>query len=357
MKKKNVLIYLVILNLFVLLIILLSKISLLKSFIGVIFSVVVIPIIFGVFLFYILKPLNNIFVKKKMKRARAAVLTLFIFFFISTGIIKYFGDYFIEQFLYIKSIFFNIINERGGMNYIKDLVIGNNLMTNYYDKFLEEMQNYIFILSISLRKIFDKGMQLFSDILLIILILFYLLKDEDDIKESIVNIFPGKYKNKIYEVVEEGDEVLSLYIIGQAKVALSLATMMFIGYKLIGMASPLLLASVTFILAFIPFVGFFISLILPYIIAIALGWNMILKLSVLVLIAQTLKGRIVVPLIMGKTMKIHPITDIFLVVGAASLVGPIGAFVVVPIYSLLKVIFKYFNKEVEEKIKEFKEEN
>ncbi|MGG7144461.1 AI-2E family transporter [Clostridium nigeriense] len=357
MKKKNVLMYLVILNLFVLLIILLSKISLVESFIDVVFSVIVIPIIFGVFLFYILKPLNNIFVKKKMKKGRAAALTLFIFFFISTGIIKYFGDYFIEQFLYIKSIFFNIIKERGGIDYIKDLVRGNNFSTNYYDKFLDEIQNYIFILGINLRKIFDKGMQLFSNALLVILIVFYLLKDEENIKESMVNVFPRKYKHKIYDIVEEGDEVLGLYIIGQAKVALSLATMMFIGYKLIGMASPLLLASVTFILAFIPFVGFFISLILPYIIAIASGWNMILKLTALVLIAQTLKGRIVVPLIMGKTMKIHPITDIFLVVGAASLIGPIGAFVVVPIYSLFKVIFKHFNREVKEKIKEFKEEN
>ena len=82
---------------------------------------------------------------------------------------------------------------------------------------------------------------------------------------------------------------------------------------------------------------------------------MILKLSILVLIAQTLKGRIVVPLIMSKTMKIHPITDIFLVVGAATLIGPIGAFVIVPIYSLIKVIYKYFNKELDQKIKEFKE--
>lgn len=355
MKKKNILIYLVIFNLFVSLIILLSKIPILKSFIGVIFSVVVIPIIFGVFLFYILKPLNNIFVKKKMKRSKAATLTLFIFFFVGAGIIKYFGDYFLEQFIIIKSMFFNIIEARGGMDHIQNLVKGSILKTNYYDKILGYIQNYLFILVTNLRKLFDKGMQLFSDVLLVILIVFYLLKDEEYIKESIVNIFPGKYKGKIYDIVEEGDEVLSAYIIGQSKVALSLATMMFIGYKLIGMASPLLLASVTFILAFIPFVGFFISLLLPYIIAIALGWNMILKLSILVLIAQTLKGRIVVPLIMGKTMKIHPITDIFLVVGAASLVGPIGAFVVVPTYSLLKVILKHFNKEVEEKIKEFKE--
>ena len=182
-----------------------------------------------------------------------------------------------------------------------------------------------------------------------------LLTDEEKIKASLIKLFPRKYKDKAKRIVAEGDEVLSAYIIGQAKVALSLAIMIFVGYKIIGMINPLLLASVTFILAFIPFIGFFISLILPYIIAIALGWNMILKLSILVIIAQTLKGRIVVPLIMGKTMKIHPITDIFLVVGAASIIGPIGAFVVVPIYSLIKVIYKYFNRELDEKLKEFKE--
>ena len=95
MNKKNVITYLVILNLLVVLIILLSKIVLLKNFIKVIFSVVIIPIIFGVFLFYILKPLNNIFIKRKIKRSFAATLTLFIFFFIASGVIKYFSDYFI----------------------------------------------------------------------------------------------------------------------------------------------------------------------------------------------------------------------------------------------------------------------
>lgn len=355
MNKKNVITYLVIFNLLVVLIILLSKIDLLKSFINVVFSVVVIPIIFGVFLFYILKPFNNIFLKRKVKRNIAATLTLIIFFFIISGVIKYFSDYFIEQFINVKSTFLSLIQENVEMDNIQGVVKESILNSNYYSKFLGELQSYIYLIFSNIRKVFDKGMQLFSNILLIVLIVFYLLKDEESIKESLVNIFPRKYKNKGRDIVEEGDEILATYIIGQAKVALSLSTMMFIGYKFIGMTSPLLLASVTFILAFIPFVGFFISLILPYIIAIALGWQMILKLSVLVLIAQTLKGRIIVPLIMGKTMNIHPITDIFLVVGAASLIGPIGAFVVVPVYALLKMIFMYFDKEMEDKIKEFKE--
>ena len=355
MSKKNVITYLVIFNLFTILIILLSKIQIVKSFISVIFSIVVIPIIFGVFLFYILRPINNIFIKKKMKRGTSSTLTIFIFLFIVAGIIKCFGDYFLDQLINVKSIFLNIIESRGGMENVQNLVKENIFNINYYEKFLGDIKNYIFILSTSIRKLFDKGLQLFSNILLVILIVFYLLKDEEKIKDFLIRLFPRKYKDKAYNIIDECDEVLSSYIIGQAKVALSLGTMMLIGYKFIGMVNSLLLASITFVLAFIPFIGFFISLIIPYIIAVAYGWNMILKLSVLVVIAQILKGRIIVPLIMGKTMKIHPIMDIFLVVGAASLVGPIGAFVIVPLYCLIKVFYKYFNKELDEKIKEFKE--
>ncbi|MDU5110017.1 MAG: AI-2E family transporter, partial [Clostridium sp.] len=311
--------------------------------------------IFGVFLFYILKPLNNIFLKKKMKRGTAASLTIIIFFFIAAGIVKYFADYFIEQFMSVKSIFIDIIESRGGIENIQSIVKESIFNINYYEKFLGDIQNYISMFTTSIRKVFDKGIQLFSDIFLVFLIVFYLLKDEEKIKESLEKLFPRKYRDRAYKVIEEGDEVLSAYIIGQAKVALSLSIMMFVGYKIIGMVNPIILALVTFVLAFIPFIGFFISLILPYIIAIALGWNMILKLSILVLIAQVLKGRIIVPLIMGKTMKIHPITDIFLVVGAATLIGPIGAFVVVPFYSLAKVFYKHFSKELDEKIKEFRE--
>ncbi len=84
----------------------------LRNFINVIFAVVIIPIIFGVFLFYILKPLNNIFLKKNDEGGSAASLTLLIFFFIAAGIMKYFGDYFIEQFINLKMIFFRIVEEK-----------------------------------------------------------------------------------------------------------------------------------------------------------------------------------------------------------------------------------------------------
>lgn len=355
MKKKSLIINLVILNLFVILIILLNKIETFREFINVIFSIIIIPIIFGVFLFYILKPLNNIFIRKNIKNGRAAALTLLIFFFIASGVIKYFGDYLINQIINLKRILFRVVEEKGNLYGVDSVFNWNMIKLDYYNKFLGDIKSYSILIFGSCRKMIDRSMQLFSDVLLVVLIVFYLLKDEEQFKESMVKLFPRKYRDKADNFIEESDTVLSSYIIGQAKVAFSLALMVYAGYKVIGMTSPLILASITFILAFIPFVGFFISMIIPYIIAMALGWHMLIKLSILVVIAQILKGRVVVPFIMGKAMKIHPITDIFLVVGAAALVGPIGAFVIVPIYSLGKVFFKYFNEEIKGKLKEFRE--
>jgi predicted PurR-regulated permease PerM len=165
-----------------------------------------------------------------------------------------------------------------------------------------------------------------------------MLKDGNKFKNKILFFIPKKHKDIASKILSESDNVLSRYVIGQATVALSLSIMLFVGYKIIGMPSALLFCSITFILAFIPFVGFFISMIIPSIIAISMGLTMVIKLSIVFLIVQTLKGRVVVPIIMSRAMKIHPITDIFLVIGAVAVGGPIAAFAVVPIYAVTKSV-------------------
>ncbi|GAB6168696.1 AI-2E family transporter [Clostridium carnis] len=344
MDRKKVISYLIIANLIVIFILLAGKIGIFIKIIKIVFNVVVIPIIFGVFLFYILRPLNRVFLKKKLKKGRAATLTIIIFIFIMSGVVKYFSEYFIGQFIILRQVLVKVIQEKEIAEEINRIFNGELINIDYFGKFAGDIQRYTISIISEAKNIFDKGMQLFSDILLVLLILFYLLRDGDKVKDNIIKYIPKKYKNAMDDALDESDRVLSSYILGQAIVASSLSTMVYIGYKLIGISNPLFLASTTFILAFIPFIGFFISMIIPYIIAITIGPYMIIKLSLLFIIAQTLKGRIVVPLIMGHVMKIHPITDIFLVVGAATLIGPIGAFVVVPIYALGKVFYKYFRE-------------
>lgn len=339
MKTKRVISYLIIANLIVILLYILGNFKVIDEFMDVFILVIFTPMVFGVFLFYILKPVNEIFIRKGLKRSMATALTLVIFIFVLSGIAKYFGEYFIKQIIQLRQIINSILME----NNIREFAekgFNDGQLKVFTDGFANQIIRYVNLILANVGGIFNKGMMIFSNVILVVLITFFLLRDGDQFKPHVLKYCPKKYKDIADNILSESDTVLSSYIIGQATVALSLAIMVFIGYKIIGMPGALFLAGSTFVLAFIPFVGFFISMIIPYILAASMGLDMIIKLTILFIIAQTLKGRVVVPFIMGRAMKIHPITDIFLVVGAAAIGGPIAAFCIVPIYSLLKVILK-----------------
>lgn len=222
----------------------------------------------------------------------------------------------------------SIVNQIYKSVNINELIkIANNIVDSYTQK-----------LQGSLYKNINYIVDVFSKLLLVLLILFFLLKDGSKFRDKFVDLFPEKYKDFLSETLYDIDRALNAYVTGQLKVAFSLSVMIYIGYKIIGMPNALIWASFTFILGFIPFIGFFISMIIPSIIAISKGLNMIIKLSLVFITVQTLKGRVVVPLIMSSALKIHPLTDIFLVVTAVSYGGPMAAFVVVPLYAIVKVI-------------------
>ena len=339
MNKKDIIKYLIIGNLTLIFLYMLGKFDIVHEFVSVISLIIVAPIIFGVFIFYILKPINDIFIKKGMKASRAAMLTLVIAAFILAGIFRYFGQYLILQVEQIRALILTYIGNEQVTEFATNFIQNDSIKAGI-TSFFTGIGDYIRLLFLNAKEIFDKGMMLFSDILLVILIVFFLLRDGHNFKSFVLKYCPGKYEAVVKDLLPKCDKLLSTYIRGQAIVALSLSSMVFIGYVIIGMPSALLLAFSTFILAFIPFVGFFVSMIIPYIVAIIIGFHMLVKLSVLFIIAQTLKGRVVVPFIMGKTMNIHPITDIFLVVGGAAIGGPLVAFCIVPIYTLIKLILK-----------------
>lgn len=344
MKKEKVTSYLIIANLILFFLYMINKFTVYHELIKVIVWVILMPCAFGIFIFYILRPLNNIFLKKGLKKSRAASLTLFIAIFILAAILKVFASYFLQQIIQLSNNILILMEDDTVKGFVNEYISGEKL-TGLIENTSTMFMDYTNLIISNAKKLFDLGMMGFSNILLILLIVFFLLKDGEKVKPTILKYCPNKYNNIASKTLKESDEVLSTYIIGQATVALSLAIMVFIGYKVIGMPSALLLSATTFILAFIPFVGFFISMIIPYIIAVIMGFDMLIKLSVMFVIAQTLKGRVVVPFIMGRAMNIHPITDIFLVVGAAAIGGPLAAFSIVPIYALLKLIIKNMKNE------------
>lgn len=328
--------YLIAVNLSLLIIIFFGKVPFLCKILIMIFKSILIPLIISTFIFYILRPLNNVFVKKGIGYGKSGVLTLVIFLFVLSGIITYFGRYAYGQFEQITKQLLVIIKDSQKIDSFTKMINRFVNINELYSLAAMTVKNYIMQIFQSLWKISSYFMNTFSMVFLIIVIVFYLLRDGFKFKSLVLNLIPKKYRRIVDEILSEGDVILSHYVTGQAMVAFSLAVMIFIGYKIIGMHNAMVLSMITFILAFIPFVGFFISMIIPTVIAIGAGVSMLLKLIILFIIVQTLKGRVVVPAVMSKSMNIHPLTDIFLVIGAIAAAGPFAAFSIVPLYSIIK---------------------
>ena len=323
MFKNNIIKNLLIINLVFLGILLFGKMFFVHRLIIIIFKAFVTPFIISVFLFYIIKPLNTIFKKNGLNPSASALLTLVLVIFIATGITTYFSNYMAIQYDGTIEELTNIVGNQNSINQILNKINNyipahevNKALTNIVNIYTKNfVHNLMFAAKYALHTI--------STLFLMLVILFFLLKDGTEFKKIIMRIIPEKYKEFASKTLSESDTVLGAYVTGQAKVALALAIMIFVGYKIIGIPNALFFSTITFILAFIPFIGFFISMILPSIIALSMGFVMIGKLAIVFIIVQTLKGRVVVPAIMSHAMKIDPLTDILLVIGAVAVGGPL----------------------------------
>lgn len=328
--------FLIIINLVLLTFIILGKINLVHKFTAALVKSFIIPLLISILLFYILRPLNNIFIKRGLSSGKASLLTLIICTFILSGLISQFSKYAYGEFQELTEEFMKIVNDKRQVDGFVSFVNRFIDVDEIYALTAGTVGKYIFQIGRGFMKVAGYFMNAFSVVFLIVITVFYMLKDGCRFKDILLKLIPESYRKVTEEVISESDTILSHYVTGQAKVALALSIMVYIGYKIVGIPNAMLLSVVTFVLAFIPFVGFFISMIIPSVIALSMGVYIFFKLAAVFIIVQTLKGRVVVPAVMAKSMNIHPLTDIFLVMAAIAVGGPFAAFSVVPLYAVLK---------------------
>lgn len=117
------------------------------------------------------------------------------------------------------------------------------------------------------------------------------------------------------------DFALSSYIKGQILVSFCVGVLVYIGYLIIGLEYSLILAIITMFTNVIPFLGPFLGTIPAVIVALIDSPGMVVKVLVVTIVAQQIEGNLVSPLVMGKSLNIHPLTIIVLLLVAGSLVG------------------------------------
>ncbi|HAC2038620.1 TPA_asm: AI-2E family transporter [Listeria monocytogenes] len=170
------------------------------------------------------------------------------------------------------------------------------------------------------------------------LVLFYLLKDGKKLPDFLLKMLPVNGRAHTRQVLGEANHQISSYIRGQIIVSLCIGILLFIGYLIIGLPYALTLAIIAACTIIVPYLGPAIAITPAIIIAIVTSPWLLIKLIIVWCVVQLLEGKFISPQVMGKTLKVHPITILFVILVAGNLFGVLGVIFAVPGYAVLKVI-------------------
>ncbi|MFI7483770.1 AI-2E family transporter [Kocuria sp. M1R5S2] len=170
-----------------------------------------------------------------------------------------------------------------------------------------------------------------TGLVLMIVILFFFLKDGEKMWNFTLRWFHGERRAKLAESADRGAQVLGGYVRGTAFVALIDAV--FIGAALLILGVPLAvpLAVLVFVTAFIPVVGATIAGIVAALVALVTNGPVVALIVVgWIIVVNQIEGNILQPVIMGRTLSLHALV-VLLALTVGTLIGGIfGAILAVP---------------------------
>ncbi len=169
-------------------------------------------------------------------------------------------------------------------------------------------------------------------------ILFYLLRDGKRLPDYLMRFIPNSLQPQSRMVMKEMNSQVASYIRGQIIVSCCIGALLYIGYLIIGLEYSLVLAIVAACTAVVPYLGPAIAITPALIVALVTSPFMLLKMIFVWTAVQLIEGKFISPQIMGKSLKVHPITIIFVIIFAGKMFGVLGIILAVPGYAVFKVI-------------------
>lgn len=170
-----------------------------------------------------------------------------------------------------------------------------------------------------------------TGLVLMIVILFFFLKDAEKMWNFTLRWFRGERRAKLAESVDRGAQVLGGYVRGTALVALVDAVLIGGFLLVVGVPLAIPLAVLVFVTAFIPVVGATIAGIIAALVALVTnGPGTALAVVGWIILVNQIEGNILQPVVMGRTLSLHALM-VLLALTVGTLVGGIfGAILAVP---------------------------
>lgn len=208
--------------------------------------------------------------------------------------------------------------------------IGNNLQTNLPTITVKFVSDFVSGAGI---------------ILLSFVVGFYLLFNFHNVSEHFTDLLPKKWRNDAGFLLNSISETLHKFVKGTLFISLLLFIITFIGFTIIGLKAPLLIAFFCAITNLIPYIGPYIGAAAAGLVGFTQGPVVGVLTLVFILITQTLEGNFLQPMVMSKKMNLHPVSILIGLLIFGYFFGILGMIVATPIVALLKIIYVFLDNK------------
>ena len=322
---------------------------------------IIAPLFIGFIIAWLLDPLVSFLVNKGWKRSISTFVIFFLFIFLivfflylvipslgrqiqdAIGMVPNVVDSFNS---WISDFFDNLSNlYKYDFSSIKDNIYSS--ITGYTNSITLDLPNLAI-------KVVSKALSGGLTVVISLFIAFYMLFDFRGIRETFISFLPKKVSDNFIVVTDRLDKSLKNYVLGTFFVTLILFGFQSLGFFIAGLKAPLVFGLICAVTNIIPYVGPYIGGIPAVVVGFTISPVVGVLTLISVLIAQFLESYILTPLILSKTMKLHPVTIIIGLLIFEHFFGIIGMLLSTPVISCLKIIIEFINErfKITQKIKE-----
>lgn len=179
-------------------------------------------------------------------------------------------------------------------------------------------------------------------VFLILIASAYFLYDFPRFTTNFRRFVPLRYRDVYSDLATKTDRAVGGYLRGQLLITAILGVMIYIGLSILQIPLALAISFLAAIFNLVPYLGPIIGVI-P---AVLLGFTvspLTGLLAVLVfVVANQLEGNVLSPMILSKSVDLHPVTVLLAITVGLGLLGFVGALLAVPVVALVKLILEEY---------------
>jgi predicted PurR-regulated permease PerM len=182
-----------------------------------------------------------------------------------------------------------------------------------------------------------------TNLLLIPIVTFYLLRDWDRLVAWIRTTIPPRWRSTADGLAHQTDDVLSAFFRGQLTVMAALTVYYWIALWLVGLNLALIVGLIIGLVSFVPYLGAVTGIVTAFLAMVVQTQEPgpFIWLAVVFAIGQFLESNVFSPWLIGDRIGLHPVAVIFAVMAGGQLFGFVGVLLALPVAAVLAVMMRH----------------